>query len=108
VRVIKDTASGFSATLVERLDSNGNGTGEFSLAIRLDGVVLDQMLDLYNYWKCLSTPQNHTYQAAEFVTLNTEALGLRAAYAISTAAGQQTKRPGISGPHEELKFFLSA
>src|SRR5437868_7225609 len=77
-----NTATGFSATLFERLDEDGNGTGEFNLAIRgsefdnllqdfradagdifLDGVVLDQMVDLYNYWQRLSAPTTGTYTA---------------------------------------------
>jgi len=85
---IPDTASGFSATLFERLDK-GNGTGQFNLAIRgsqqtvdffkadagdifLDGVALDQLVDLYNYWQRLSTPTNDTYTAARLVTLPVE------------------------------------
>jgi len=88
VNYVPDTASGFSATLFERLDSKGNGTGEYNLAIRgstsdrdfladagdvfLDGIVLDQLVDLYNYWQRLTTPAASTYTAAKLVTLQAE------------------------------------
>lgn len=103
---IPDTASGFSATLFERLDASGNRTGEFNLAIRgstfdsllldfradagdifLDGLALDQFVDLYNYWQRLSTPAQSTYTAAKLVTLQAETVALRAAYLLSPAAG---------------------
>lgn len=86
---IPDTASGFSATLFEQVDAAGIGTGNFNLAIRgtnrlielfetdaldifADGVALDQLVDLYNYWQCLVTPDNITYAAARLVTLQSE------------------------------------
>jgi hypothetical protein len=75
--------SGFSATLFESLDN----PGQYSLAIRgstpsdvlkdfrddfdiiaTDGIAVQQLVDLYNYWKSLTTSTN-SYQAA---TLNTQ------------------------------------
>jgi len=63
------TGTGFSATLFEKLD-NGNPTGEFSLSIRgskepvdfdadlnlmvTDGIAVQQLVDMYNYWKSLT------------------------------------------------------
>lgn len=63
--------TGFSATVFERLDENGNGTGEYSLAIRgsqdaadfiadtklitTGGVAVSQLVDLYNYWMRLTS-----------------------------------------------------
>ena len=104
---ISNTESGFSATLFERLD-NGSGTGEYSLAIRgstfagvlppmvdfladgfdifLDGVAIDQVVDLYNYWQQLRSPIGN-YEAKELVTLDVESAALREAYLFSPVAG---------------------
>ena len=93
---IPDTTNGFSATLFERLDANGNSTGQYSLGIRgstwddfgldfqsdvgdifLDGVVLQQLVDLYNYWQRLTAPLNNNYQTARLVTLVNETVQLQ-------------------------------
>jgi hypothetical protein len=76
--------SGFSATVFEKLNENGSGTGEYSLAIRgslfqpsaidfiadaktitTDGVAVSQLVDMYNYWQSLT--HNGAYQAAKLV-----------------------------------------
>ena len=83
---IPDTAAGFSATIFERLDAVGNGTGNFSLAIRgsttanyladfladaaliaVDGIAVWQLVDLYNFWQRATTSESLTYQAAQLV-----------------------------------------
>jgi len=103
---IPNTPNGFSATLFERLDASGTGTGQFSLAIRgstfdalgldfqadvadifIDGVVLDQLVDMYNYWQRLTAAANTGYQIAKLTTLTTETIALQAAYALGLPAG---------------------
>ncbi len=83
---IPDTAAGFSATIFERLNVNGNGTGEFNLAIRgstaanyladfladaaliaVDGIAVRQIVDLYNFWQRATTSESLTYQVAQVV-----------------------------------------
>ena len=74
-----DPVSGFSATLFESLDN----PGEFALAIRgtaglvdinadvgdivQDGLAIKQIVDLYNYWQRLSTPDTQQVRLARFV-----------------------------------------
>ncbi len=92
-----DTESGFSATLFERLDEQKNGTGEYVLGTRgteqfgrdlvitdgldivLDGLALDQIVDLRNYWTKLTTPKGESYEKLELVTLKSETAALKLA-----------------------------
>jgi len=87
---IPDTASGFSATVFEKLDANGNGTGQYILAprgtneftadmlnadvkeIATSGVAYNQIVNMYNYWESLNTAAGSTYQAKQVQTLTTE------------------------------------
>lgn len=98
---IPDIASGFSATLFESKDR----PGEVVLALRgsdqliddrvltgggdivLDGIALDQVVDLYNYWKSLTTQGSYT--AAKLVTLPAETQALQDAYLFSSTMGAQ-------------------
>lgn len=101
VHSIPNTASGFSATLFE---SKGR-PGEVVLALRgsdqliddrvltgggdivLDGIALDQVVDLYNYWRSLTTKGSYT--AAKLVTLQAETQALQDAYLFSSTTGAQ-------------------
>lgn len=79
-----DTSSGFSATLFESIDNPGEytfairGTGDLlqDLVITdvtdivLDGIALDQVVDMYNYWQRLKAPEGASYQAAQLVELS--------------------------------------
>jgi Ca2+-binding RTX toxin-like protein len=81
VNYFPDTASGFSATLFERLNGGGTGTGEFSLAIRgstdftdfsadaaliaVDGIAVRQLVDLYNCWNRSATAEGQNYAIAQ-------------------------------------------
>ena len=99
----RNTESGFSATLFESLDR----PGEYTFAVRgtesltrdprdllytdggdivADGVALDQIVDLYNYWHKLTAAENASYQIASLTALGTETILLKAAYAISPVA----------------------
>lgn len=79
-----DQASGFSATLFQNKDD-----GRYVFAIRgtagaqdllvadgadivADGLAMDQIVDLYNFWHKLTAPQGSRYQIANLVTLDTE------------------------------------
>lgn len=82
-----NTPSGYSGTVFERLDDSGAGTGEYvfaqrgtepttqiglDLAVDLDDLVTDglawtQIVDMYNYWKELTTPAGQTYQKASLI-----------------------------------------
>lgn len=92
-----NTDSGYSGTLFERLDKNGAGTGEYIFAQRgtesftqaslsapvgldlavdigdlvADGLAWSQIVDMYNYWKVLTTPAGLTYQKATLVKQTT-------------------------------------
>jgi pimeloyl-ACP methyl ester carboxylesterase len=86
VRQQPNTASGFSATLFQRVGS-GAGSGEYVFAARgtepdagggvdlsadvgdlvLDGLAWEQIVDMYNFWKQLSTPVGQTYQKARLL-----------------------------------------
>ena len=90
--------SGFSATVFEKLDANGIGTGQYSFAARgtqvgllppttadlsadlgdivADGIALDQVVDMYNYWQSLT--HSGVYQATKLETslMETAALNL--------------------------------
>jgi Ca2+-binding RTX toxin-like protein len=79
-----DTLSGFSATLFESIDN----PGEYTFAIRgtgdllqdivitditdivLDGIALDQVVDMYNYWQRLKADESQSYQIARLVELS--------------------------------------
>ncbi|MEW8203419.1 MAG: hypothetical protein AB2764_15070 [Candidatus Thiodiazotropha endolucinida] len=89
-----DTNSGFSATLFRNTD--GSMDQPYVLAIRgtdgyrdlvitdgsdivVDGLALDQIVDLWNYWKQLTTPQGETFVGSRLVTLADETTALAAA-----------------------------
>ena len=75
-----NTQNGFSATVFERLDESGIGTGEFTLAIRgteaslidwddtsLDdiggnGIAIKQAIDLFNYYQRLTATSSNVIQ----------------------------------------------
>ena len=80
-----NTATGFSATLFEKL-IDGVPTGQFVLANRgtepltidlamdigelvADGLAYSQIVDMYNYWKRLTALPGQTYQKAQLVTI---------------------------------------
>lgn len=80
----KNTSSGFSATLFQN-----KNTGQYVFAARgtepgltdliadgadlvRDGLALDQIVDMYNYWKQITSPGGATYLAASLVTLPDE------------------------------------
>jgi len=81
VNHIPDTASGFSATLFERLDANEQPTGQYTFAIRgstefidfagadlslaTGGVAFDQLLSMVNYVLRLQAGVNGTTQQIE-------------------------------------------
>ena len=88
-----NTDTGYSATLFERLGDGGVPTGEYVFAQRgteplvqvsplapvgldiavdvgdlvADGLAWSQIVDMYNYWKQLTTPEGQTYQKATLV-----------------------------------------
>ncbi|MBT2997456.1 MAG: hypothetical protein KME56_12670 [Candidatus Thiodiazotropha sp. (ex Ctena orbiculata)] len=89
-----DTASGFSATLFR--NTEGSMDQPYVLAIRgtdgyrdlvitdgsdivVDGLAIDQIVDLWNYWKQLTTPQGVSFTGSRLVTLEDETLAFRAA-----------------------------
>ncbi|MEJ1416216.1 MAG: putative Ig domain-containing protein [Candidatus Sedimenticola sp. (ex Thyasira tokunagai)] len=88
----EDTDSGFSATLFKSKDQNaiqpyvlsirGTQQGKEDLVITdgadivLDGLAIDQIVDLYNYWKKITTPLNESYEAVKLVTLKAETAAL--------------------------------
>ena len=80
-----NTATGYSATLFEKLN-NGVPTGQFVLANRgtelltidlavdigelvADGLAYSQIVDMYNYWKRLTTLPGQTHQQAQLLTI---------------------------------------
>lgn len=87
-----DTSNGFSATLFQRIDDDpisGYISGQYVYAIRgtmgsddlfvadggdivMDGLAIDQIIDLYNDWQRINTGKDKTYQAAKLVTLTDE------------------------------------
>lgn len=92
VNQMPDTIHGFSATLFQRVDSDpltGAQAGDYAFAIRgstpdnlgidfqidasdifADGIALDQMVDMYNYWQQLTTPVGQSYQRAALLPVN--------------------------------------
>ncbi|MCU7850422.1 MAG: hypothetical protein KZQ89_21080 [Candidatus Thiodiazotropha sp. (ex Lucinoma kastoroae)] len=89
-----DTDSGFSATLFRSTDSSTSqpyvlairGTDGFrdlvitdGLDIVVDGLALDQIVDLWNYWKQLTTPHGENFTGSRLVTLVAETTALAAA-----------------------------
>lgn len=81
-----DTDSGFSATLFQRITADpiaGYKIGDYSYAVRgtagltdlaedisniaQDGLALEQIVDLYNDWIRITTPQGQAYQVARLV-----------------------------------------
>ena len=99
----KNTENGFSATLFHAKDSNnpdqyvlafrGTETGLTTvyddladadlLDIVRDGLAMDQIVDMYNYWQQLKAPKGSAYQVAILETDYT----LTAAYAAAIAGG---------------------
>ena len=90
--------SGFSGTVFKNIASNeytfslrGTEPGYADLLgadagdIVADGLALDQIMDMYNYWQSLT--HAGVYQAKQLVTMTTETVALNAAYVLSTAAG---------------------
>lgn len=71
------SGTGFSATVFKNIDATSTDFGKYTLAIRgstgindfiadgklivRDGVAVDQLIDLYNYWQSLKTPQYFPY-----------------------------------------------
>ena len=90
--------TGFSGTLFQNTQT---GTYTFSLRgtndlvadvfgadvgdIVADGLALDQVVGMYNYWQSLT--HSGVYQAKQLNSLTAETTALNAAYAISTVAG---------------------
>ncbi|MEW8586553.1 MAG: hypothetical protein AB2531_12390, partial [Candidatus Thiodiazotropha sp.] len=90
-----NTDSGFSATLFKSTDPSSSQP--YVLAIRgtepgmqdlvitdgsdivIDGLAIDQIVDLWNYWKQLTTPQGESFTGSRLVTLEDETLAFRAA-----------------------------
>ncbi|MEW8042619.1 MAG: hypothetical protein AB2776_19470 [Candidatus Thiodiazotropha endolucinida] len=89
-----DTDSGFSATLFKSTDASSDQP--YVLAIRgtdgyrdlvitdgsdivVDGLAFDQIVDLWHYWKQLTTPQGETFVGSRLVTLTEETAALAAA-----------------------------
>ncbi|MEW8203416.1 MAG: calcium-binding protein [Candidatus Thiodiazotropha endolucinida] len=90
-----NTDSGFSATLFKSTDPSSSQP--YVLAIRgtepgmqdlvitdgsdivIDGLAIDQIVDLWNYWKQLTTPQGETFVGSRLVTLADETAALAAA-----------------------------
>ncbi len=88
----KNTSNGYSATLFQ-----SKATGEYVYAIRgtepsdpindisetdigdivIDGLALDQIVDMYNDWQRLITPEGQTFQAARLTDLEAETYALR-------------------------------
>lgn len=75
---VPDTSSGFSATIFRNKQSGGytlairgstdmNDFTEDAALIAKDGVAVRQLADLYNYWQCVRTAGNQTYEAAYVV-----------------------------------------
>lgn len=93
---LPDTSSGFSGTLFQ-----DKATGQYTFSLRgtaggtdlaadvgdvfLDGIALDQVVDMYNYWQSLT--HVGVYQAVQLNTLAAETAALQAAYLVSPAAG---------------------
>ena len=89
--------TGFSATLFQNTT-----TGQYTFSLRGtqvgiadlsadigdivdDGIALDQIVDMYNYWQSLT--HSGSYEAVQLNTLMTETAALQAAYLASPAAG---------------------
>lgn len=98
-----EIGSGFSGTLFQRIDDDpisGAKAGEYSFAVRgtagatdlvadasdvlTDGIALDQVVDMYNYWQRLTKTN---YQVAMLDTLSIETAALSAAYLLNPVAG---------------------
>jgi hypothetical protein len=90
-----NTDSGFSATLFKSTDPGspqpyvlairGTEPGMQDLVITdgsdivVDGLAIDQIVDMWNYWKQLTTPQGVSFTGSRLVTLEEETIALRAA-----------------------------
>ncbi|WP_195892555.1 putative Ig domain-containing protein [Geotalea daltonii] len=95
----KNTEHGFSATVFQSKDASsqyvlairGTETGTGTIVDDLinsdggdlvrDGLALDQIVDLYNYWQQLTSAKGSVYQAAVFETLTAETVAYNAAVA---------------------------
>ncbi len=102
-----NTSSGFSATLFEGLNPDGSGNGQLTLALRgtetgwlripgfpnptdlaltdvsdivLDGLALDQIVDMFNYVQRLKASPGSTYTVARLENYNALTDALRQAY----------------------------
>jgi len=88
----ENTSSGFSSTLFH----SKTDSGDFVFAIRgtepgfldgaadvgdivVDGIAIDQVVDMYNEWQRLKTPAGSAYQAAKLETLVAETAGYQLA-----------------------------
>jgi hypothetical protein len=96
---VSNTSAGFSATAFESKSMPGtlvlavrgsdqriedlilSGSGD----IVLDGIAIDQVVDLYNFWMSLTAIG--LYTAASLVKLNEETQALQNAYLVSSSAG---------------------
>ena len=91
-----DTESGFSATLFKSKDPNASqpyvlavrGTAGFQdlvitdgMDIVVDGLAIDQIVDLWNFWKQLITPKGTSFVGSQLVTLEEETAALALAKA---------------------------
>ena len=87
--------TGFSGTVFKNIATNeytfslrGTEPGYADLLgadagdIVADGLALDQIMDMYNYWQSLT--HSGVYQAKQLVTMTTETVALNAAYVLST------------------------
>ena len=112
---IPDTYKGFSATIFERLDANGNGTGELSLAIRgstqivdfiadagliaADGIAADQLVDMYNYWQRLNAPAGTIYDAAVLMPI--------ASFQVQNYSADKLIYDSVGDTYSTVKFVKS-
>ena len=95
------TGTGFSATLFQN-----KTTGQYTFAIRgtepgipdaaadlgdivTDGIAMDQVVDMYNYWHRLQAWKGQPYLAAKLETRVTETLERAIAYGVSDATGRE-------------------
>jgi pimeloyl-ACP methyl ester carboxylesterase len=98
-----NTDSGFSATLFKSTDPNAAQPYVFAIRgtepglddliitdgsdIVLDGLAIDQIVDLWNYWKQLTTPEGQTFRGARLETLDEETAYLMSAKAEKMISG---------------------
>jgi hypothetical protein len=116
-----NTASGFSSTLFKSTDPDGSyvlafrGTEPDSLEsilqdagdIAFDGIALDQIVDLYNEWKRITS--NGVYLAAKLVVLDSETSMLQESMQEWTAydANPFGPMPGVAQPETLMDGWSS-